>query len=497
MYSHRRAVIGSVSGVGILMIFILGLHLGGERVVKVGLYSQLVGAFIGGILTLISIHTPFRRGEDAESWLGREQLAWTFIGCGCMVWGIGECFWRYYLSIGQNPFPSLADIGYSGLPPLVFLGLILQPSAGTGRRRTVILLDSIISMGSILAIAWFLLLGALAQAPGETNLAKFLGLYYPTTDVALLSCVIFLLIRGQGPVYQVTARRVSLLLLGLGLCVFATSDFIFNVQQNAGTYVDGTWIDLGWPLGIMTIGVAAYLRRFLPGISGEVIEERMQWRWQRLNFGLVQATPYFLLAILFLVLVTNILSSERGQQNIRPVLLLVTLCVVGFVVVRQIVTLLDNERLTRKQATILKELEAANQRIGEHSAVLEAGVTHLKEIQTRLANGDVRARAHSTTGELWPLAVGLNLMADRMMRSEKIEVYARKLTTALVDLGIAFERSTDKASFVLPASCYNLPEIYRLLLAMEIKQTQDPSQPPAQSLQQRPGRPPLGKARAD
>src|SRR6266487_3437970 len=301
----------------------------------------------------------------------------------------------------------------------------------------------------------------------------------------------------QGPVYQVTARRVSLLLLGLGLCVFATSDFIFNVQQNAGTYVDGTWIDLGWPLGMMTIGVAAYLRRFLPGISGEVIEERMQWRWQRLNFGLVQATPYFLLAILFLVLVTNILSSERGQQNIRPVLLLVTLCVVGFVVVRQIVTLLDNERLTRKQATILKELEAANQRIGEHSAVLEAGVTHLKEIQTRLANGDVRARAHSTTGELWPLAVGLNLMADRMMRSEKIEVYARTLTTALVDLGIAFERSTDKASFVLPASCYNLPEIYRLLLAMEIKQTQDPSQPPAQSLQQRPGRPPLGKARAD
>jgi len=145
------------------------------------------------------------------------------------MWGIGECFWRYFLALGQNPFPSIADLGYSSFPVLVFLGLLLQPSSGTGHRRSLVLLDSLISMGAILAIAWFLLLGALAQAPGEANLAKFLGLYYPTTDMALLSCVVFLLLRGQGGAYQATARRISLLVIGGGLCIFATSDFLFNV----------------------------------------------------------------------------------------------------------------------------------------------------------------------------------------------------------------------------------------------------------------------------
>jgi hypothetical protein len=108
------------------MILILGFHLGGAGVLKVGLYSQLFGALIGGTLVLLSVSSLFRAKEPVEPWFARERLAWTFIGCGCIMWGIGECFWRYYLSIGQNPFPSLADLGYSSLPPLVFLGLILQ-----------------------------------------------------------------------------------------------------------------------------------------------------------------------------------------------------------------------------------------------------------------------------------------------------------------------------------------------------------------------------------
>ena len=143
----------------------------------------------GGGNTSSKLEEPFHSGENAEPWLDRERFAWTLVGAGCIMWGIGECFWRYFLALGQNPFPSIADLGYSSFPVLVFLGLLLQPSSGTGRRRSLVLLDSLISMGAILAIAWFLLLGALAQAPGEANLAKFLGLYYPTTDMALLSCV--------------------------------------------------------------------------------------------------------------------------------------------------------------------------------------------------------------------------------------------------------------------------------------------------------------------
>src|SRR5947209_8388024 len=140
MRSHTYVVLGTVVGIAFLMILILGFHVGGEAFLKVGVFSSLLGAFIGGVLVLVSVNIPMRREENVEPWLRREQVAWTLIGCGCIAWGIGECFWRYYLSQGQSPFPSLADLGYASLPPLFFWGLILQPSSRRDHKRVFLLL---------------------------------------------------------------------------------------------------------------------------------------------------------------------------------------------------------------------------------------------------------------------------------------------------------------------------------------------------------------------
>ncbi len=469
MPSHSRVVLGSVAGVGVLMILLLGFHLGGAGLLKVGIYSPLLGALIGGIMTLVYVNRPIRQEEDVEPWLERERLAWVLIGCGCIAWGIGESFWRYYESLGQNPFPSLADLGYSSFPPLVFAGLILQPSSRSGQRHAFLLLDSLVAMGALLSIAWFLLLGSLAQTPAESVLAKVLGLYYPTADVALVSCIVFLLLRGSGDNYQASARRISLFVVILGLCLFAFSDFLFNVQNNIGTYVEGTWVDLGWPLGMLTLGVAAYLRRFLPASWGATLEQQQKQYTQQLRFGPAQALPYLLLVVLFCLLVYNVLSPASTQQSIRPVLVGATMIVVVLVLARQILTMLDNMRLVRKQIATLQELAGINQSIADRNATLEAGVTHLKEIQTRLANGDVRARAYIMNGELWPLAIGLNLMADRMMRSERSQVDAQTVAKAVVDFSQALERRRSGIPLVLPASCHHVPEIHRLLLALDFK----------------------------
>ena len=476
MNSTARFVIKSVAWIGIFMLIIVVFHIGGSTIaLRVGQFSPLCGAFIGGFLALISAIIPAQRKEATEPWLRNERLAWALIGFGVILWGFGDCIWRYYMSIGQSPFPSLADIGYFSFPLLVFAGLLLQPPSGAGRKRLLILLDSLISMGSILAIAWYLLLGSLAQAPGEANLAKFLGLYYPITDTALLSCVMFLLLRGQGRAYQATARRVSLLVIGLGLCFFVFSDFLFNIQQNAGTYVEATWVDLGWPFGMMTIGVAALLRRYLPVTPEEEIEQRVKYQAEQVSFGLPQYLPYMLLSFLFFVLSLNVLSSDSNQLAIRPVLLLATLGVVGLVVIRQVLTLLDNARLTRQQAESLEDLQVANQRIEEqsrimaiHNAELEHGIEHLKDVQASLANGNVRARARLTSGALLPLAASLNLMAERLIRLWQTSVYAQHLVTALGDLCNALDNHWKGERLVIPDSCGDLIEIHRLLRSMRI-----------------------------
>ena len=476
MRSISRPFIGVVIGIEILMIPFLVLHWGGIA----WEFTQLAGAIIGGTIAVVSVNVP-RGNEATEPLLARERLAWTLVGMGLLLWGFGESFWRYYILTNQSPFPSYADIGYSALPPLVFVGLLILPTSGVGSRRLLMLLDSLISMGALLAIGWYLLLGDLAlHSTVEDPLAKFLGLYYPTTDVALLSSVVLLLVRGQGRLYQAQARRISLIVVGIGLCFFAASDFFFNILNNAGTYVEGTWVDLGWPLGLTTIGLAIYLRRFLPLTSADQIEQQLRRRSERLTFGPAQLLPYILLSILFVMLMLNVLSNDPGQRDIRPVLLLATIIVVGLVVVRQILTLLDNERLTRRQADALERLESANKQIedqarsiAERNAELEQGVNHLKDVQARLANGNMRARARLSGGELLPLSASLNLMADRLMRLEQSEVYVQRLSKALAELSIAIDRYRLGGPFILPASANEFAEVNSLLIAMGLKANVD------------------------
>lgn len=313
-------------------------------------------------------------------------------------------------------------------------------------------------------------------------MGKFLGLYYPTADTALISCVIFLLLYGQVQAYQSTARRVSLLLVGLGLCFFVTSDFLFNVQNNAGTYVEATWVDLGWPLGMMTIGLAAYLRRFLPATPEHVIRERLQQELDEHSFSPSQFLPYVLLGLLFVVLSLNVLSNNPGQQVLRPVLLFATLGVLGLVIARQVFTIWENSHLTQQQAEALENLERANRRIEEqahmlnsYNVELERGIEHLKDVHAHLANGHLRVRANLTHGVLLPLAASLNLMADRITRLGQRSVYAEHLTKGLGDLSHAFERYMAGEPFVIPESCADLLEVNRLLVSLRMRGVVPPS----------------------
>ncbi len=488
MNSSTRTLIKAVAWLGAAMIVIVVFHLGGTIAHRVGQFAPLTGAFIGGALTLYSATRPRRRNDVSEPWIGFEQVSWVLIGFGMIMWGIGDSFWRYYISQNQAPFPSLADFGYSTFPLLAFIGLLLQPAAEAQGKRAVLIMDSLISMGSIFALSWYLLLGSLAQAAGEANLAKFLGIYYPIADTALLSCVVFLLLRGQGEAYQSTARRAGLLVLGLGLCFFVTSDFLFNIQQNAGTYVEATWVDLGWPLGMLTIGVAAYLRRFMNATPAEVIRQRQELLEEKTYLTPMQFVPYTLLGLLFVALTLDVLAPDNGQLVIRPVLLFSTIAVVTLVVTRQIYTMWENMRLTQRQAEALTSLERANQRVAEQSyqiaeynAELEHGIEHLKDVQASLANGNLRARATLTQGALMPLAGSLNLMADRLTRLGQVSVYGQRVMRALSDLSVALERHAVGVPLSIPESCRDLTEINRLLLALHIRPT-TPSMPNQQAI---------------
>ncbi len=69
------------------------------------------------------------------------------------------------------------------------------------------------------------------------------------------------------------------------------------------------------------------------------------------------------------------------------------------------------------EADRTKELEKAYQLIAEQKKRLEEGIAIIQTVHSHVANGDLQARASISSGELLPLAVGLNLMLDRLARS--------------------------------------------------------------------------------
>jgi hypothetical protein len=114
-------------------------------------------------------------------------------------------------------------------------------------------------------------------------------------DVALIFCLFLLATRSTDAALQRPLR-----LLASGLLIIVTADSIFDYQTLHGTYATGELIDVGWPLGDMLIGLAAYgvrcvlarapAQRRPEDISSHVASARTSPLWQAmLPYALVPA----------------------------------------------------------------------------------------------------------------------------------------------------------------------------------------------------------------
>jgi len=472
MHSRSQVLLGGAVLVGILGGVLVTFHLGEVFALRVGQFAPLLGALIGGGLVLLKVTLPIAQ-KGALAWKGRERISWVLMGIAIVAWGSGEAIWRSSVSLGRSAFPSFADSGYALFPLLAMASLVLKPAFDTKSRWIALLMESFILTGALWSIAWYHVLGNLAQTTTGMSLAKILVLYYPASDTLLLSFSLFLLLHAQEDTYRSLIGRMSQLVVGLGLSCFVVSDFLFHLQQPVGMSVASPWIDLGRFLGLITIGLAAYVGRF-PLARRERHQRRPEEDLRKHLLSPLQFIPYGLLVWLFVVVIRNILATESLQQAIRPVLLLSALTVFGLVMVRQIVTIREDRRVAQQQAKTLEQLTQANRQMEEQShqtaeqqTELERDIEHLRNVQASLANGDLHARATLTHGSLWPLAANLNLMAGRLARTAQDAQYAQHLVKTLAELSVAIDRGMP---FDIPESCYDFPEISQLVAALRVQE---------------------------
>ncbi|GAB7190796.1 hypothetical protein NUM3379_15030 [Kineococcus sp. NUM-3379] len=185
-----------------------------------------------------------RRGDLSR----RARWAW-----GCIVAAVGSrfladaCWWWIEGVLGQEPFPSLADVFYSTFYLFLFAGVLLlgHTQATTWRARVLFGLDVLITGASAFVGMWYFVLGPISSfwAP---DLAHLLNIYYPVADVVLLAAAARLLMLGA-------SGSSALVLILLSCASYVVADTAFAYLSTTEGFTGGDWVDLPW------IAAAAFL----------------------------------------------------------------------------------------------------------------------------------------------------------------------------------------------------------------------------------------------
>lgn len=183
----------------------------------------------------------------------RDRAAWSLIAVAVCCWVAADLYW--WLALGdldEPPTPSPADALYLAFYPFAYAGLVLLIRARVRHFHASQWLDGIAASLVISAAATALVLPAVRS--GADDAAEVLTNFaYPVGDVVIVALVAML----AGISRWRPEPAVVLFAAGCGVFAFADAVYLYQVTQE--TYVEGSWVDLFWPVGLVAMGVAAWL----------------------------------------------------------------------------------------------------------------------------------------------------------------------------------------------------------------------------------------------
>ena len=213
--------------------------------------------------------------------------------------------------------------------------MAVGPLVGITRWRT--LLDGVLVAGALLILSWVTALGSVVAAGGESTFSYAISLSYPLSDLVLLTLAVVVMAHAS------TARSgLTLVLAGLAFLCVADSGFAYLTA--VGRYAQNSPVDVGWFAGFLLIAAAAYLA------TAPASEDPVGPRVHLESAPLVML-PYLPAGVGLTVAVTSGLTGHTDRVTAAA-----ATCVVGALLVRQLLAVLDNRVLARQVLAAQDEL---------------------------------------------------------------------------------------------------------------------------------------------
>jgi diguanylate cyclase (GGDEF)-like protein len=225
---------------------------------------------VAGGIGLIALHASLETGSQAQNllydvvgasavaaalfgaWRNRpdRRLPWILMAAGQATFVAGDLLWNYFAAIGEEPFPSMADVLYLSGYPFIALGLfmLIRRRMGDGDRGGV--LDAAILTTGAAIVSWTFLMRPVVADTELDLLSLTISLLYPIADLILVGVALGLLTTPG-------ARTPSFAMLGASLASLVVADQIYALQALEGTYVAGSALDSVYLVAYLLFGASA------------------------------------------------------------------------------------------------------------------------------------------------------------------------------------------------------------------------------------------------
>lgn len=181
------------------------------------------------------------------------RLAFALLGCGGLMFTAGNIVYVAHVQyLDPVPFPNLADAGYLGAYPFFIAAVLLLARADLGKRQIGVWLDGLVGVLGFAALGAALVLHTTLRHLTGNWFSLSVAASYPLSDLMLLSVIVGVLtLRGQWRGRQWAA-------LASGLCVFAVGDIVYLLRLSTDSYVQGTFLDAFWLVGLAMVSISAW-----------------------------------------------------------------------------------------------------------------------------------------------------------------------------------------------------------------------------------------------
>ncbi|MGX9134225.1 putative bifunctional diguanylate cyclase/phosphodiesterase [Rummeliibacillus sp. JY-2-4R] len=274
---------------------------------------------------------------------GKGKSFWLFLGIGVLCYLIGTLYWSYneFILHRNGDIYFLSEKFWIAQNGFYFIALLLLINAIKSNLFTFrYFLDMLIAMSAAASFSWIFLLSPLLK---NRDTIHFLSveLIYPVLDLGVLVGILSLLIASNT---LLSKKTTSFLIIGLATQIIA--DTVFSYLKMTGTYSLGSINEPLWILSILFLGLSGIYHhsacqvRSVTNVKNSKSKENPFFKYMIPYLGVFLLSVYFICTL----------------YKEHTIILGLVICVL-LIILRQIITLLENDRLVDDLNTLNEGLE--------------------------------------------------------------------------------------------------------------------------------------------